>query len=445
MIKCLVIEDDDLMQGMLKEALSENYISVTLAETGDQGWALFQEEPFDLVITDFKLPGMDGLTILEHIKSKAPETMVILITGYGTIEGAVKAMKLGAFDYLTKPFLSEELIYLVQKALEFQNLREENRRLKKELLDHYAIENIIGKSKPMQDIFRLIEVVAPTPTSVLIQGESGTGKERIAEAIHHLSDRKNKPLIKVSCAALPENLLESELFGHEKGAFTNAIQKKLGRFEMAHQGSIFLDDVDDMHPGVQMKLLRVLQEREVVRVGGTETISVNVRLIAATKKDLKLKIADGSFRDDLYYRLNVVPIVLPPLKERVEDIPLLIQYFTEKFCTRCTKTLSFTESAMNALLNYPWPGNIRELENTIERIVTVSQKARIDVSDLPENFTSKPKWKPQSIKSAVAEIELNHIQKVLKMTAGHKKKAAEILGITPKTLWVKMKELGITG
>ncbi|NQT25872.1 sigma-54-dependent Fis family transcriptional regulator [candidate division KSB1 bacterium] len=444
MIKCLVIEDDDLMQGMLKEALIENGISVTLAETGDQGWTLFQEEIFDLVITDFKLPGMDGLTILEHIKSKSPEAMVILITGYGTIEGAVKAMKLGAFDYLTKPFLSEELIHLVQKALEFQNLRLENKRLKKELLNKYSVENIIGKSKPMQDVFRLMEVVAPSPTTVLIQGESGTGKERVAEAIHQLSDRKNKPLIKVSCAALPENLLESELFGHEKGAFTNAIKRKLGRFEMAHQGSLFLDDVDDMHPGIQVKLLRVLQERELVRVGGTETISVDVRLITATKTDLKLKIEDGSFREDLYYRLNVVPILLPPLKERVDDIPLLIQHFTDKFCARCGKNLTFSESAMTLLMNYHWPGNIRELENTIERLVTVSQKGNIDISDLPENFRNKPHWKPQSIKSAVAEAEAYHIQKVLKMTNGHKKQAAEILGITPKTLWVKLKELGLS-
>ena len=324
MSRCLIIEDDDLMQGMLLEALSEYGMSVTLADTGDQGWKQFQNERFEVVITDLKLPGMDGIALLKAIKEQAPETMVILITGFGTIESAVHAMKLGAFDYLTKPFLSEELIHVVRKALEFRELRQENRRLKNELLDKYTIENIIGKSKPMQEVFRLIQVVAPSPTTVLIQGESGTGKERVADAIHQLSDRKNMPLIKVSCAALPENLLESELFGHEKGAFTNAIQKKPGRFEMAHKGSLFLDDVDDMQPGVQVKLLRVLQERELVRVGGTETISVDVRLIAATKMDLRDQIVKSMFREDLYYRLNVVPIQLPPLRERQEDIPLLV-------------------------------------------------------------------------------------------------------------------------
>ena len=444
MSRCLIIEDDDLMQGMLLEALSEYGMSVTLADTGDQGWKQFQNERFEVVITDLKLPGMDGIALLKAIKEQAPETMVILITGFGTIESAVHAMKLGAFDYLTKPFLSEELIHVVRKALEFRELRQENRRLKNELLDKYTIENIIGKSKPMQEVFRLIQVVAPSPTTVLIQGESGTGKERVADAIHQLSDRKNMPLIKVSCAALPENLLESELFGHEKGAFTNAIQKKPGRFEMAHKGSLFLDDVDDMQPGVQVKLLRVLQERELVRVGGTETISVDVRLIAATKMDLRDQIVKSMFREDLYYRLNVVPIQLPPLRERQEDIPLLVQHFIEKYCSRCSKELFFTESAMKVLLSYHWPGNIRELENTVERMVTISSSSQISEDDLPDFLKARPQWSPRQLKSVVADAEANHIRQVLKATGGRKKKAAEILGITPKTLWVKLKELGIS-
>jgi DNA-binding NtrC family response regulator len=439
----LIVEDDDLMQGMLKDALSKDEYKVSIASDGINGWEKFQYSDFDLALIDLKLPGMDGITLIEKMQKQSPETIKIIMTAYGTVETAVDAMKKGAYDYITKPFLSEELILIVQKGLELRKLKRENLLLRKELSQKFALGNIIGKSNKMQKIFSLIETIAAGRSTILIQGESGTGKEMIAEAIHHSSPRKNNLLIKVSCAALPETLLESELFGHEKGAFTDAIKKKKGRFELAHQGTLFLDDVDDMNPAVQVKLLRVLQEREFERIGGTETISVDVRIIAASKTDLQKEIANGKFREDLFYRLNVVPIVLPPLRDRQEDIPLLVKHFMDMYTKEINKKVEISPETLQQMIYYNWPGNIRELENLVERLISVSVNKIIYPDDLPQNFIIKRKWSPENLKKIVQDTEKEHIIKVLKLTEGKKKEAASILGITPKTLWQKMKEYNI--
>lgn len=443
MTHCLIIEDDDLMVGMLKESVEELNLQVTLAHDGNEGYQLFQENNFDLVITDLKLPGMSGLDLLSEIRQSGSDCIVIVITGYGTVETAVRAMKNGAYDFLTKPFLKEELQIVIQKALEFESLREENIKLKTELTGRHSLDNIIGKTKSMQDIYDLIEIVAPTPSTVIVQGESGTGKEMIADAIHHHSPRKNFPLVKVSCAALPINLLESELFGHEKGAFTDATTRKIGRFEKAHKGTLFLDDIDDMPPAVQVKLLRAIQERQIDRLGGSDTISVDVRLITATKIDLLEASERGTFRKDLYYRLNVVPILMPPLRDRIEDVPLLVDHFIEKFCARCQKEIEITSEALDLLMSYTWPGNVRELENLIERIVTICPKKKVGVDDIPIRLNSPKQFQARTLKSVSTEAEIDHILNVLENTNGHRRKAAKILGITAKTLWQKMRDYGI--
>ncbi len=438
--KILIVEDDDLMQGMLKDALGNIGCDIVMASDGREAWQVFQKENFDLVLTDYKLPKMNGIQLLQKVKVSSPETIVIIMTAYGTVESAVQAMKKGAYDYLTKPFLSEEVIHLVMNGLELKDLKQENLLLKQALHEKFSLGSIVGKSKVMQEIYQLLEIIAPTQSTVIIQGESGTGKELIAEAIHQMSPRKNKPLIKVSCAALPETLLESELFGHEKGAFTDATNRKMGRFELADKGTLFLDDIDDMNVNIQVKLLRVLQEKEFVRIGGIQTIKVDVRVIAATKSDLQEEIKQGEFRKDLFYRLNVVPIHLPPLRERREDIPLLIDHFSEKICTQMKKKVEFTPAVLQHLVDYGWPGNIRELENMIERLITVSVKKKIDIEDLPFNLKQKKKtWSPTSLKNVVAASEKEHILRVLELTNNRKKDAAKLLGITPKTLWQKMK------
>ncbi len=441
--KILIVEDDDLMQGMLKDSLNNSGYEVTLASDGLEGLRKFQKSDYDLVLLDIKLPKMNGIKLLQKIKEISPETIVIIMTAFGTVETAVQAMKIGAYDYITKPFLSDELILIMQKGLELQKLKRENILLRKELKHEFSLGNIIGKSKVMQEVYQLIEIIAPSRCTVLIQGESGTGKELVAEAIHHLSAQKDKPLIKVSCGALPETLLESELFGHERGAFTNACKLKKGRFELAHQSTIFLDDVDDMSSVVQMRLLRVLQEREFERVGGTETIKVNLRIIAASKADLFTLVKEGKFREDLYYRLNVVPIILPPLHARKRDIPLLVNHFLNNYNIQLNKNVEISTEALQRMMNYNWPGNIRELENLIERLVTISVKDKIINQDLPEYLRIKKKWSSNKIKIVVQEVEKEHIIKILEQTNWKKNETAEILGITTKSLWEKMKKYNI--
>ena len=396
---------------------------------------------------------MDGIRILKEVKALNQETEVILMTAYGTIDSAVMAMKEGASDYLTKPFSLDELLLLVKRLLRMKQLEEENLSLRKRVEERYGLEGLVGKSDPMLKIYELIETVAQTDATVLIHGESGTGKELAANAIHLQSLRKNAPFIKVNCAALPETLLETELFGHEKGAFTGALRQRKGRFESANRGTLFLDEIGDLPLSVQVKLLRVLQERQFERVGGNETLSVDVRLICATLKDLKEGIQRGVFREDLYYRLNVVPLVLPPLRERREDILLLADHFIEKISRKMGKEITaISEEAKALLMRYSFPGNIRELENMLERAIALIKGTVIQAQDLPDEICGRTNpvtmicdkirgTKP--LGQAVSLFEKEYIQSVLEKTKGKKGQAAEVLGISRKSLWEKIKGLEI--
>jgi len=452
-IKIMVVDDEPLMRVTIQDALvGEGYEAVSV-ETGRKGVDLLHKAQWDILITDLRLPDMDGIQILKEVKPLNPQTDVILITAYGSIDSAVTAMKEGASDYLTKPFSMDELLLIVKRLVRIKRLEEENLLLRKKVEERYGLEGLVGKSPQMLKIYDLIETVSQTDTTVLIHGESGTGKELVANAIHLRSPRKSGPFIKVNCAALPESLLESELFGHEKGAFTGAIKQRKGRFEMADGGTLFLDEIGDISPGVQVKLLRVLQERQFERVGGNETLSVDVRLICATQKDLKEEIRKGNFREDLYYRLNVVPIILPPLRERREDILLLADHFLSKFFKKMGKEISgLSDEAKTLLLKYPFPGNIRELENMLERAIALIKGKVIQADDLPEEVCGHPiavhdvcekihGSKP--LANATKLFEKKYIQSVLEKTKGKKGQAADILGISRKTLWEKIKELEI--
>jgi DNA-binding NtrC family response regulator len=448
-----VIDDEPLMRITVQDALTAEGYKVTAAETGEKGLTLLREKQADILITDLKLPDVDGIQILKEVKTVSPETQVIMITAYGSIDSAVTAMKEGASDYLTKPFAMDELLLIIKRILRMKQLEEENIFLRKKVEERYGLEGLVGKSPQMLKIYDLIQTVSQTDTTVLINGESGTGKELVANAIHLRSPRKNGPFIKVNCAALPETLLESELFGHEKGAFTGAIKQRNGRFEMADGGTLFLDEIGDISLAVQVKLLRVLQERQFERVGGNETLSVNVRLICATQRDLKEEIRKGSFREDLYYRLNVVPISLPPLRERREDILLLAEHFINKFSQKMGREITgLSEEAKTLLLKYAFPGNIRELENMLERAIALIKGSVIQAEDLPEEVCGQARpiqticEKIQGSKpltQAVHLFEQEYIQSVLEKTRGKKGQAAELLGISRKTLWEKIKELEI--
>jgi DNA-binding NtrC family response regulator len=451
--RILIIDDEPLMRITVQDALVADGYKVATAETGEKGLMLHRETPTDILITDLKLPDMDGIQVLKEIKTVSPETQVIMITAYGSIDSAVTAMKEGASDYLTKPFAMDELRLIIKRILRMKQLEVENISLRKRVEERYGLEGLVGKSPPMLKVYDLIETVAQTDTTVLIYGESGTGKEVVANAIHLQSLRRGKPFVKVNCAALPETLLESELFGHERGAFTGALKQRKGRFEIANGGTLFLDEIGDISPGVQVKLLRVLQEKQFERVGGNETLSVDVRLICATQKDLKEEIQKGAFREDLYYRLNVVPIILPPLRERREDVLLLADHFINKFSKKIgRKIIGLSEDAKTLLLKYPFPGNIRELENMLERAIALLKGNEIQAEDLPEEVcggdspvhticekirASKP------LSSATRVFEKEYIKSVLEKTKGKKGQAAEILGISRKTLWEKIKELEI--
>jgi DNA-binding NtrC family response regulator len=452
-VRVMIIDDEPLMRMTVQDALAAEGYKVITAETGGKGLTLLRENRADMVITDLRLPDMDGIQILREVKTLSPETQVILITAYGSIDSAVTAMKEGASDYLTKPFSMEELLLIIKRIQRIRELEEENLSLRKKVEEQFGLEGLVGKSPQMIKIYDLIETVSQTDTTVLVYGESGTGKEMVANAIHLRSSRKGRPFIKVNCAALPETLLESELFGHEKGAFTGAFKQRKGRFEMADGGTLFLDEIGDISQTVQVKLLRVLQERQFERVGGNETLSVNVRLICATQRDLKEEIRKGSFREDLYYRLNVVPIHLPPLKERREDIFLLADHFINKFCRKMGKEITgLSEESKTILLKYAFPGNIRELENMLERAVALIKGKVIQAYDLPEEVCGQSSpireicekirgTKP--LASATSVFEKEYIQSVLEKTKGKKGQAAEILGISRKTLWEKIKDLEI--
>ncbi len=440
----LLIEDDKIMRISLEDALKGAGYDVVSFETGTEALHAFKNIPFGVAVTDFRLPDMDGFNIVKEITNKQ-DVPVIMMTAYGTIKDAVEAMKLGAFDYLTKPFALEEFLLLIKRALEIKRLREENIRLKKDLSTYYCSPNIIGGSAGMKKVFSLIDRVSATDATVLVLGESGTGKELVATTIHYQSNRKDKPLIKVNCAALPEGLMESELFGHERGAFTGAIKRKPGRFELAQGGTIFLDEIGDLSLSTQAKILRVIQERQFERIGGTSTLTADVRILAATNKNLEDEVKTGRFREDLYYRLNVIPIVLPPLRERREDIIDLLEFFIEKYNARLSKKVRFSREAFDMLLAYNYPGNVRELENIIERCVTLSQSDVIGENELPPFISVNARSsKGSSLSEITADAERNHILLVLNTVQGSKTKAAAILGISRKTLWEKINTYKIT-
>ena len=438
----LLIEDEKLMRVTLEDALRSEGYDVVSFETGTEAMDFLMNNPIDVIVTDVRLPDIDGISLIKKISS-TNDALVIVMTAFGTIKDAVEAMKLGAFDYITKPFSLEEFFLLIEKALDVKRLKEENIRLKKDLSRCYHFPNIIGESHEMKKVCSLVERVAESDSIVLLLGESGTGKELIATTIHYQSKRKDKPLIKVNCAAIPEGLIESELFGHEKGAFTGAIKRKPGRFELANGGTIFLDEIGDIPLSAQSKILRVIQERQFERVGGTETLNVDVRIIAATNKNLEEEVKKGNFREDLYYRLNVIPITLPPLRNRKEDIPYLIDIFLDKYKNKLSRNIRFSKEAIDALLAYDYPGNIRELENIVERCVTLSTSDIIKKDDLPSFIVKKQDNKHLFLSDVAAEAEKEHIIRILKATKGNKTRAAEMLGVSRKTLWEKMKAYGI--
>ena len=447
----LVVDDEKNYLVVLEALLSEEGYEVLTTPNPLEALEIINNVDLDLVITDMKMPKMDGIIFLEKVKEKKPELPVIMMTAYGTIEKAVEAMKKGAFDYITKPFENEELKLNIRKAINMYRLLKENRRLTCALHSKYQFGNIIGKSKKMQFIFEMIKKVAATKTTVLITGESGTGKELAAKAIHYNSPRRDRPFVSVNCGALADTLLESELFGHEKGSFTGAISMRKGRFELADGGTLFLDEVNNMSPALQVKLLRALQEREFERVGGTKTIKVDVRIIAASNRDLKESIKMGTFREDLYYRLNVVHIHLPPLRERKDDIPLLVAHFLKKYTSEIGKgEIKVSEEAFRRIYEYPWPGNIRELENAIERAVVLCEHGIIKPYHLPEALQEKnPYFDLKDLSSDIKlpqvleNIEAELIRQALVKTNYVQAKAAKLLGITKSLLQYKIKKYNL--
>ncbi len=448
----LIVDDEKNYLVILEALLAPEGYEIITEDNSINALRLIREADLDLVITDMKMPGMDGMVLLDEVKKIDPELPVIIMTAYGTIEMAVEAMKKRAYDYITKPFRNEELKLSIKKALELHRLKKENRLLSQALSDRYKYGNIIGKSAPMIKIFEMIGKVAQSRASIMITGSSGTGKELIAKAIHYNSPRKNRPFISINCGALTETLLESELFGHERGAFTGAVTMKKGRFELADEGTLFLDEVGDMPPSLQVKLLRVLQEMEFERVGGTKTIKVDVRILTASNRKLKEDIESGIFREDLFYRLNVVQIEVPPLKDRIEDIPLLVAHFIEKFQPAKKKKIELAPEVWKALYSYHWPGNIRELENTIERALVMSSDETIILGDLPDYLVKKEEEKidldkivPRNLTLAEAleQIEGKLIVRALKSTNNVQSRAAEMLGISRHVMHYKMKKYGM--
>lgn len=452
-VKVLIVEDEKIKRITLSDALLKEGYDVMPSENPIEALQIFKEREFDVVITDIRLPQMDGLAFLKEIKSFKPDITAIVMTAYATVDTAIKAMKLGAYDYITKPFSSEELLLILERLKDFRRLVEENIKLKQEITERYSFGNIVGKSKKMKGVYELIETVAPRDATVLIIGESGTGKELIANAIHYNSPRKDNPFVKFSCAALAETLLESELFGHERGAFTGAVKERKGRFELANSGSIFLDDIDDIPLSMQTKLLRVLQEKEIERVGGTKTIKVDIRIICATKVDLLKLVKQGKFREDLYYRLNIVPINLPPLRERKEDVPLIVEHLLNKYCTKGEKK-TFCQESMKFLINYDWPGNVRELENIVERAVTLTKTNDIRPQDLPEFLAASPEkmcdrhlidvmQEAASFDEMIQDMEKKLLTLAIQKAGGNKSEAARILKMKRETLRDKVEKYGI--
>jgi DNA-binding NtrC family response regulator len=466
----LVVDDEAEIREGLEALLSSEGFDVTPAETGEAGLAQLESQPFDLVLLDFNLPGRNGLELLQEVHRRDPTLSVILITAYASIDMARAAFKGGAHDYITKPWSNDELIQQVTSSIEGRRLREENVQLKRAFKQRYNFPNIIGKSEKMLKVFDLVTQVAPSRSTVLINGESGTGKELIAKAIHSASPRADKPFIPVNTGSIPVDLLESQLFGHVKGAFTSAVASKKGLFEVADQGTIFFDEISTVGPETQAKLLRVIQEREFMRLGGTDTIKVDVRIVAASNEDLRGLVREGRFREDLFHRLNVIGISLPPLRERKEDIPMMVDRFSARFCQENTKSLrTFTQSAMKSLMDYDWPGNVRELENVVERAVVLSTQPAMDVDLLPESVRTREivrgvrlqlaEFLPplpgetgargstgarsHSLFEILEEVERRIITDMLERTNWNQTEASERFQVPLSTLNQKIKRLGI--
>lgn len=452
----LVIEDEESLRKALERFLKHSF-DVVVAASGEQGLGLLRERSFDLLLVDLMLPKMSGIDLLRQAREIQPALVAIVMTGYGTIPSAIEAIKAGAFHYVTKPFELEDLFSLVSKGLEHRQLREENRRLRQALQSKFSMKNIIGTSPKMKEVYQLLERVAATDSTILILGESGTGKELLAKAIHYRSNRADYPLVTVNCAAIPETLLESELFGHRKGAFTGAVDTHIGRFEQAHRGTIFLDEIGDMSLRLQVKVLRVLQDRRFEPVGSTKTHEVDVRIVTATHIDLAKAVQEGRFREDLFYRLNVIPMVLPPLRERKEDIPLLAKHFLQRSNSENGRAVSgLHPQVIDRFLQYSWPGNIRELENMIERLVVLKGKGEIVLQDLPPSLFDEKG--PQvffpsmtipdsgvSLRELMKEFEGVLIEKALAKSGGNKNKAATLLQLNRTTLIEKLKKQTLEG
>lgn len=452
--RVLIVDDEQIIQDVLLSLLKKNGYAPSSAYTAEEALTILSQEAFDLVLLDYLLPGMDGLQALEKMSEEGFFMPVIMMTAYGTIESAVKAMQLGAFHYLTKPFKNEEVLNLIEKAIKQKELRDENIILKKALAERHRFEELIGKSKKMLEIYRLIEQIAPSRSTILIEGKSGTGKELVARAIHKRSARASCPFVVVNSMNISSELLESSLFGHMKGAFTGALNDKKGLFEVADKGSIFFDEISTIKGDVQSKLLRVIQEREFLPLGSVETKKVDVRIIAATNIDLKKLMEEGSFREDLYYRLNVINIVLPPLRDRKEDIPLLASHFMEKYSAENAKTVrALSKDVMKRFMDYSWPGNVRELENMIERVIVLAETEEIGVDLVPDEIGRFSEVLPAQelslgaegiiLSKAVENYERAMITEALKKCGGVQKRAAELLGIKATTLNEKIRKLQI--
>jgi two-component system response regulator AtoC len=450
----LLVEDEAPLRTAVAERLVDQGYEVVQAENGERALEALAEFAFDIVITDLRLPGIDGTRVIEAAVERYPEIIGIVVTGYGTVRDAVEVIKRGAADFVTKPFQFDELRHALDGAIEQRRLKSENAWLREQLQQRYSFEGIIGRSRAMRDLFQTLETVARTASTILITGETGTGKEVVARAIHHASPRRAQKFVALNCSAIPENLLEAEIFGHVRGAFTGAIGSRQGRLEQAHRGTLFLDEVGTMSMPLQMKLLRVLQEREFERVGDSQTIKVDVRVIAATNADLGRMVAEGSFREDLYYRLNVIPVTLPPLRDRREDIPLLVQHFLQKFCGEAQRpTMTVSQAAMRALMTHAWPGNVRQLENAMERGVALSgSRQQIEIADLPPDIQTASDAVDLipglslpddglDFDAFISRIEHEVIRRALERTGGNKAAAATVLNLKRTTLVEKLKRL----
>lgn len=451
----LILDDERNYLLILEALLSDAGYAVTALDDPEMGLAYLEESEVDLVITDMKMPKMTGQQVLEHVKKSYPHVPVIIMTAFGSIEGAVEAMRVGAFDYVTKPFANDELMLTVGKAAKFGKTQRENIFLRQSLEERYAVHQVIGRSKAMGQVLELVDRAAPSRSTVLIMGESGTGKELIAKAIHYASPRKDQPFVTVNCMALSAGVLESELFGHEKGSFTGAVARRRGRFEMAHGGTLLLDEIGELSHDLQVKLLRVLQERTFERVGGTESVEVDIRVVAATNKNLQDCVAAGTFREDLFYRLNVVRIDMPALRERREDVPLLASHFLRKYASENEKSVQgFTTEAMDALTGYEWPGNVRQLQNVVERCVVLASGELIGVDDLPAELRDEDTQYKSAVDLLPVQLNLSEtlekiegalVRRALARADFVQVKAAEMLGISKSLLQYKLKKYTIAG